>query len=54
MSNVLRNRICASPGWTEEYLAEHPEADTSLPVGFKAKNLNGAKRMAIAFAESVS
>jgi len=42
-----------SSGWVEEYLKEHPEADLSLPVGFKANNLDDAKRMAVAFAESV-
>ncbi len=45
--------VCSS-GWTDDYLAEHPEADVSLPVGFEAKTLDDAKRMAIAFAESVS
>lgn len=45
--------VCSS-GWTDEYLEEHPEDDTSLPVGFKAKDLIDAKRMAIAFASSVS
>lgn len=45
---------CASSGWTEEYLREHPEEDYSLPVGFEAKNENDTKRMAIAFADSVS
>ncbi len=45
---------CATSGWTEEYLAEHPEEDVSLPIGFKAANLDDAKRMAVAFAESVS
>ena len=44
--------ICSS-GWTDEYLAEHPDEDLSLPVGFEAKTLDDAKRMAIAFAESV-
>lgn len=52
---VKEGDCCATSGWTEEYLQEHPEADTtSLPVGFKAKTLEDAKRMAIAFAESVS
>lgn len=51
---VEEGDCCASSGWTEEYLAEHPEEDTSLPVGFTAKNLDDAKRMAMAFAESVS
>lgn len=45
--------VCSS-GWTDEYLAEHPEEDTSLPMGFEAKTTDDAKRMAIAFAESVS
>ena len=44
---------CATSGWTDEYLADHPEADESLPVGFTAKTIDDAKRMAIAFAESV-
>lgn len=51
---VKEGDCCASSGWTEEYLAEHPEEDGSLPVGFQAKDLEGAKQMAIAFAESVS
>lgn len=51
---VKEGDCCASSGWSEEYLAEHPEEDTSLPVGFKAKNFEDAKRMAIAFAASVS
>lgn len=44
--------VCSS-GWTDEYLAEHPEEDMSLPVGFVARELADAKRMAVAFAESV-
>ena len=44
--------VCSS-GWTDEYLAEHPDKDLSLPIGFEAKTLDDAKRMAIAFAESV-
>lgn len=43
----------ASSGWTDEYLAEHPEDDLSLPVGFEAETMEDAKQMAIAFAESV-
>jgi len=42
-----------SSGLTKEYLEEHPEENLSLPVGFKAKDLDDAKRMAIAFAYSV-
>ncbi len=41
-------------GWTEEHLAEHPEEDTSLPVGFVVETLEDAKKAAKAFAESVS
>ena len=50
---VAEGDCTASSGWTDEYLAEHPEDDLSLPVGFKAKTLEDAKHMAIAFAESV-
>ena len=51
---VVEGDCCATSGWTDEYLAEHPEEDASLPVGFEAKTLEDAKRMAIAFAEGVS
>ena len=51
---VEEGDCCASSGWTDEYLAEHPEEDTSLPVGFKAESLEDARTMAKAFAESVS
>ncbi len=50
---VKEGDCCASSGWTDEYLAEHPDEDNSLPVGFTASNLDDAKRMAVAFAESV-
>ena len=53
-SMVQEGDCCASSGWVDEYLAEHPEADRSLPVGFTAHSLEDAKRMAIAFSESVS
>ena len=43
-----------SSGYTQEYLDKHPEKDLSLPIGFKATSLEEAKRMAIAFADSVS
>lgn len=43
----------ASSGWTDEYLLTHPEDDVSLPVGFIAETLAGARIMAVAFAESV-
>ena len=51
---VKEGDLCASSGWTDEYLAEHPEADTSLPVGFVAHTLPDCQTMASAFAESVS
>lgn len=51
---VSEGDCCASSGWTEEYLKEHPEEDISLPIGFKAYTLRDAKCMAMAFAESIS
>ena len=50
---VAKGDCTASSGYTEEYLKEHPEDDTSLPIGFTAKDLVDAKRMAMAFASSV-
>jgi len=55
VGDVVKKGDCtASSGWTKAYLKEHPEADRSLPIGFKAKTLDDCKRMAIAFADSVS
>ena len=55
IGDIVKEGDCAaSSGWIDEYLAEHPEEDLSLPVGFEAKTLDDAKRIAIAFAESVS
>jgi len=51
---VSEGDCCASSGWTEEYLEKHPEERLYLDVGFEAKTLDDAKKMAIAFAESVS
>lgn len=51
---VKKGDCCASSGWTKEYLEKHPEEDLSLPIGFVAKTEKGTKKMAIAFAESVS
>lgn len=48
------DHLCSMSGWTDEYLAEHPEEDLSLPVGFVAETLEDAKRMAVAFAAAVS
>jgi hypothetical protein len=44
---------CATSGWTDDYLAAHPEEDRRLPVGFKAETLDDARRMAVAFADAV-
>ena len=51
---IKEGSSAATSGWTDEYLAEHPEEDLSVPVGFKVQTLADAKRVAIAFAESVS
>lgn len=51
---VSEGDCCASSGWTEEYLKDHPEERLYLDVGFEAKTLDDAKKMAVAFAESVS
>lgn len=51
---VKEDDLTSMSGYTDEYLKEHPEKDRSLPVGFTAKTLDDAKRMAIAFAESVA
>lgn len=51
---VKKGDCCTSSGYTDEYLKEHPEEDTILPIGFEAKTLDDAKKMAIVFAESVS
>ncbi len=51
---VKKGDVCTSSGYTDEYLAEHPEEDESLPVGFKAKTIDDAKLMASAFAHGVS
>ena len=54
IGSVVKAGDCAaSSGFTDAYLAEHPEADMSLPVGFTAKTLPDARRIAVAFAESV-
>lgn len=45
---------CVSSGYIDGYLEEHPEEDRRIPVGFKAETLDDARKMAIAFADSVS
>ena len=52
-AKVKEGDCAASSGWTDDYLAEHPEENTALPVGFTAHTLEDAKRMAVAFASSV-
>ena len=55
VGDVVKEGDCAaSSGWTDDYLEMHPEADESVPVGFEAKTLDDAKRIAQAFAASVS
>ncbi len=49
---VKEGDCCASSGWTDEYLKDHPDPYV-LPVGFEAKTLKDAKTMAKAFANSV-
>lgn len=51
---VKENDLTTLSGFTEGYRIQNPDEDMSLPVGYKAKDLNGAKRMAIAFAQAVS
>ena len=51
---VKEGSLCATSGWTQEYLDKHPEEDKRMPVGFIAKTLDDCKRLAIAFNESVS
>ena len=53
-SVVEEGDLTATSGLVKEYRVQHPEEDMSLPVGYIAKDLNGAKRMAIAFAKAVS
>jgi len=50
---VKEGDCCAMSGRTDKYLAEHPEKDISLPVGFTAKTIEDTKQMAMAFAEAV-
>ena len=45
--------ITTTSGWTDEHLKKHPKDNKSLPVGFEAKTLEDAKKMAIAFADAV-
>jgi hypothetical protein len=46
--------VAATSGWIDEYLEQHPEADLSLPIGFEAKTIDDAKKIAIAYASAIS
>lgn len=50
---VKEGDCCASSGWTEEYLKDHSDEQV-LSVGFEAKTEEDCKKMAMAFASSVS
>jgi len=55
VGDVVEEGTCPTEsGFIDEYIAEHPEKDRSVPAGFEVKNLEDAKRVAIAFADSVS
>jgi len=54
IGSIAKEGDCVTtPGSIDEYIEGHPEADFTVPVGFEAKTLGDAKRMAIAFADSV-
>lgn len=55
IGHVVNEGDCAAgSGWTDEYLSDHPEEDVSVPVGFTAQTLDDCRRVAVAFADSVS
>lgn len=51
---AVEGESCTTSGYIDEYIKEHPEKDISVPVGFEVKTLEDAKKVARAFAESVS
>ena len=51
---VKEGDCTAEEGLIEEYLVDHPEERRALPVGFTAKTMDDARKMAVAFAASVS
>ncbi len=54
MGHVVAEGNCeTSSGLTPAYLADHPEADRSVPVGFTVESMFDAKQVAIAFADSI-
>ncbi|MBC2746242.1 MAG: hypothetical protein HF975_04400 [ANME-2 cluster archaeon] len=55
IGDVVEEGDCtSSSGMTDECVQEFPELDFRSPVGFRAITLEDAKKMAIAFADSVS
>ncbi len=55
IGDVVKEGDCAaSSGLVDEWIRDHPEDDLSMPIGFVAKTLGDAKRIAVAFADSVS
>lgn len=48
------DHVCSGTRWDDEYIKEYPNDDLSLPIGFKAKTLMDAYRMAVAFADAVA
>ncbi len=54
IGSVAKEGDCVTTsGSIDEHLVDHPEADLTVPIGFEARTLGDAKRMAIAFADSV-
>lgn len=51
---VKKGNLTNTSGLSDEYLKTHPGENYKLKIGFKAKNEEDAKKMAIAFANSVS
>jgi len=51
---VSEGDCCASSGWSDGLTPEGEPDPLVLPVGFTAETLDDAKRMAMAFAASVS
>jgi len=49
-----KGHLPTNSGYIDGYLEDHPEEDRRVPIGFKVKNMEDAKRVAIAMADSVS
>lgn len=55
IGHITKEGDCeTSSGYIESYLKEHPEKDYRIPVGFVCETLADCKRVAFAFASSVS